>query len=69
MNNCALCSMPVEAGKKAIELAGGFFDREDPGFFVVDDSVLVVSYVHFECLLKVAKDHFSVTNKHDKVNA
>ena len=45
-----MCKKKIEPGTKVVELAGGFFDREDPEFFVVDDSVLVVSYLHFDCL-------------------
>jgi hypothetical protein len=47
---CILCKKKIEPGTKVVELAGGFFDREDPEFFVVDDAVLVVSYLHFDCL-------------------
>jgi hypothetical protein len=48
--DCVLCKKPVVAGTKAVELAGGFFDHDAPPFFVVDDSVLAVSYLHFQCL-------------------
>jgi hypothetical protein len=52
MRECVLCKKPVEAGKKAIELAGGFFDPADEEFFVMDDGVLAVSYLHYGCLEK-----------------
>lgn len=52
---CAICQGVVMPGKKAVELAGGFFDPGDPEFFVIDDSVLVVSYVHLECMLKAVR--------------
>jgi hypothetical protein len=35
-----------------VELVGGLLDPDDPEFFVIDESVLVISYVHRECLLK-----------------
>ena len=38
-----------------IELVGGLFDPQDEDFFVVDESVLVTSYIHRECLLKKLK--------------
>lgn len=50
--DCILCKLTIEPGTKTVELAGGFFDRTDQEFFVVDDSVLVVSYLHFDCLKK-----------------
>lgn len=50
MKECVLCNKGVEPGTKGIELAGGFFDPSDAEFFVMDDSVLVVSYLHFDCL-------------------
>ena len=49
---CILCKKTIEPGTKVVELAGGFFDRDDPEFFVVDDEVLVVSYLHYGCLEK-----------------
>jgi len=48
--DCILCKLVIEPGTKTVELAGGFFDRTDQEFFVVDDAVLVVSYLHFDCL-------------------
>ena len=47
---CILCKKAIEPATKAVELAGGFFDHDAPPFFVVDDSVLAVGYLHFECL-------------------
>jgi hypothetical protein len=51
MKPCSLCTKPIEPGTKAVELAGGFFPKDDPEFFALDDSVIVVSYVHLQCLL------------------
>lgn len=49
---CILCKATIAPGTKVIELAGGFFDRDDPEFFITDDEVLVVSYLHYTCLEK-----------------
>lgn len=49
---CGLCKKKIEPARPAVELAGGLFDPQDPDFFVMDDSVLAVSYVHKDCLLK-----------------
>ena len=53
---CALCKAHVGLNQRAVELVGGFFDLEDPDFFVMDDGVLALSYVHLECLLKAVKN-------------
>jgi len=57
MKECALCRTALEAGRPGVELAGGFFDPQDPEFFIIDDSVMVVSYMHLECLLKTLTPH------------
>ena len=43
---CVLCLREIEPGLPVIELAGGFFDREDPEFFVQDPDVLGPRYAH-----------------------
>ena len=55
MKNCGICKQGAVPGTKLVELAGGFFDESDPEFFVMDDSVLVVSYLHLQCLLDVVR--------------
>jgi hypothetical protein len=55
MKACALCKGQIQPASPAVELAGGLFDPDDPDFFVIDESVLVVSYAHRDCLLKQLK--------------
>ena len=55
MKTCVLCKGEIRPASPVIELVGGLFDPQDEDFFVVDESVLVTSYIHRECLLKKLK--------------
>lgn len=50
MKTCALCKRAVDVETRAVELVGGFFDPLDPEFFVMDNNILTVSYLHLNCL-------------------
>ena len=52
MTKCVLCPNPIEPGTRAVSIVGGLFPESDPDFFMIDESVLIESYVHLECLLK-----------------
>lgn len=52
MKTCALCRGEIKPATPVVEMVGGLLDPEDPEFFVIDESVLVTSYAHRECLVK-----------------
>jgi len=51
MNSCVFCKKPIEPGTPATSVVGGQFPREDPDFFMVDETVLAESYSHLPCLI------------------
>lgn len=51
MSNCALCKKIIEPGTKAVSIVGGQFPREEPDFFMVDESIMVESHAHLPCLV------------------
>lgn len=57
MKPCAICKLPIQPGTATVSIVGGQFPVGDPDFFMIDDTILVESYVHRDCLVK----SFSVT--------
>jgi hypothetical protein len=51
MSNCAICRKSIEPGTAAVSIVGGQFPREEPDFFMVDETVLTESHAHLPCLL------------------
>jgi hypothetical protein len=49
---CFICKKAIEPAVKSVEMIGGFFLKEDPLFFVVDEGVLQPTRVHLECLVR-----------------
>jgi hypothetical protein len=56
MKTCALCRGEIKPGTPVVESVGGLFDPEDPEFFVIDESVMVTSHIHRDCLVKKLKE-------------
>ena len=54
---CALCPIPIEPGTRAVSIVGGLFPQSDPDFFMVDETVMLESYAHLECLLRTVSEH------------
>jgi len=52
MKTCVLCKKTIPPATPTVEFVGGLFDPDDPEFFVMDESVLVVSHTHRDCLLQ-----------------
>jgi len=51
MTKCNLCKQDIKPGTPAIESVGGFFDPEDPQFFVIDDGIMCATPIHLECFV------------------
>ena len=54
MRACSLCKNEIGLGSPTVSIVGGQFPREDPDFFMVDETVLSESYAHLKCLLRLA---------------
>lgn len=52
---CVLCQLPIELGTETVSVAGGFFPRDDPDFFAMDENVLTECYAHLDCFIAAAK--------------
>lgn len=49
MTRCSICQEGIGADPAA-SLVGGFFPREEPDLFMVDEEILSESHVHMTCL-------------------
>jgi hypothetical protein len=51
MKNCAICQKNIPTGTRAVSVVGGLFPKEEPDFFMIDDTIMGESWLHLECLL------------------
>lgn len=59
MSACVLCRKDIEPGTPAVSIVGGLFPKEDPDFFMIDETVLIESHAHRSCLADAIKKGMS----------
>lgn len=61
MPRCLRCDVQIKNDEKVYEIAAGFFPKEEVEFFVQDQGLGPLLYVHSECLSKMTEDRKSAT--------
>ena len=61
MSNCVICEREIPTNTKTVSAVGGLFPREEPDFFMVDETVMKESHMHLDCLLAAFRSNREVS--------